>query len=649
MKVKVEDKEIEVKDNLLDVLKSELGDKFKKVVGFRVGGEVRDLMVGVGDGVSDVEVIFAGDNDRDALEMLRHSCAHILADAVCKIFGSNVQYTIGPALVDDFKYGFYYDFDLPESISVEDLPKIEKEMIKIAKANHKFERSEVSIEEARRIFSELGQEYKLELIDDIVRTENVDKVSIYRHGDFVDLCRGPHLPNTSFIKAVKLLAVAGAYWRGDANNKMLTRIYGVAFYDKENLNKHIEKIKEAERRDHRVLGKQLDIYSTSELIGQGLIFWHPNGAIIRHIIEEFWLDEHIKRGYKLIYTPHIANEKVYEISGHLEAYSEMMYSPMDIDGQNYRIKPMNCPGHIHIYKGKTRSYRDLPLRYCELGTVYRYEPTGTLHGMLRVRGFTQDDAHIFCTIDQLKAEIEDVIDLIDYMLRTFGYEYKIALATRPEKSIGTDEEWEWSTDALKRVLDERGVEYEVEEGGGVFYGPKIQMMLIDCLGREWQGPTVQVDLNLPRRFECMYVGQDNKEHLVVMVHRAVLGSMERFIGGLIEHYAGAFPVWLAPVQVVVLPVSEKFNIYGENVYNMLREKGFRVEIDKSDDKIGAKIRRATGMKVPYMLVVGQREEKSNQVSVRARKWGELGQMLVDDFIKRLQEDVKTRRLEILKD
>lgn len=655
IKIRFEDKIIDISPDsgrLIDILKERLGSgRLRKAVAFRVEDRLFDFSSNgavFASFASDnpIEIVFADDNDKDALLILRHSCAHVLADAVCKLYGQGVKYAIGPGLVDDFKYGFYYDFELPVSIGTEDLEKIENLMREIIDKRYEFRREELSIEEAIQLFSELGQSYKVELIEEIRKKGDSDKVSIYRHGDFVDLCRGPHLPHTGFIKTFKLLSVAGAYWRGDAKNKMLTRIYGVAFFDKENLARHIEKIEEAEKRDHRNLGRKLDIYSTSDLIGQGLIFWHPNGAIIRQVIERFWLDEHFKRGYKLIYTPHIANEKVYQISGHLEAYSEMMYSPMDIDGQNYRIKPMNCPGHIHIYKSRIRSYRELPIRYCELGTVYRYEPTGTLHGMLRVRGFTQDDAHIFCTIEQLKDEIEGVVDLIDYMLKTFGYDYKISLATRPEKSIGTDEEWEWSTDALRRVLDERGVEYDVEEGGGVFYGPKIQMMLIDCLGREWQGPTVQVDLNLPRRFECTYIGPDNKEHMVVMVHRAVLGSMERFIGGLIEHYGGAFPVWLAPIQVVVLPVSEKFNIYARNVYNRLIECGYRVDIDETDDKIGAKIRRAADMKIPYMLIVGNREEETGTVSLRARGIGEIGQMSLDDFVQRLESDVREKRLVI---
>jgi len=638
-------KEIEISGDrkLFEIFKEHLADQMKNILAARVDGKMVDRGAQV-NGATTIEPVFATDDNREALEVLRHSCAHLLAQAMRQLYGDSVQYTIGPALVDDFKYGFYYDFDLPEPLRAEDLPKIEKHMQKLAKERQFFERTEVSYDQARDEFKKLGQPYKLELIDELAQADPSGKVSLYRHGDFLDLCRGPHVPHTAFIKAIKLQSVAGAYWRGDAKNKMLTRVYGVAFYDSENLQKHLDKVAEAERRDHRVLGKQLDLYSVSDLLGPGLILWHPNGAVIRQTIERFWLDEHAKHDYHYVYTPHIAHEKTYQISGHLEAYSEMMYSPMDIDGQNFRVKPMNCPGHIQIYKTQTRSYRDLPLRYCELGTVYRYEPTGTLHGMLRVRGFTQDDAHIFCTVDQLESEIDQIVVFIDFMLKTFGYEYKVSLATRPQKSIGTDEEWEFSTTALRRVVEKRFAKYDIEEGGGVFYGPKIQMMLVDSLGREWQGPTVQVDLNLPQRFNCTYIGSDNAEHKAVMVHRALLGSMERFVGGLVEHYAGAFPTWLAPGQTIIMPVSEKFNEYGRIIYEKLRQAGFRVEIDLSDDKVGAKIRRATMAKIPYMLVVGQEEQESSKVAVRSRKEGQLGVLSPDEFIERVRKEIDTRSL-----
>jgi len=635
--------EPESRTKLSDVVRRQCPELADRAVAAKLDGEPVDLDREI-VGQHRLELVVADDEDRLGLEILRHSSSHVLAQAVCHLYGDRVQYTIGPALVDDFKYGFYYDFDLPEPISADDLGKIEGEMRGLAGQVQEFRRCEVPLEQAREEFRRLGQCYKLELIDELEKQEGANRVSLYRHGDFVDLCRGPHLPHTGFIKAFKLLAVAGAYWRGDANNKMLTRIYGVAFYDESNLSRHLEKVAEAERRDHRVLGRELDLYSISDNVGPGLILWHPKGATIRHTIERFWLDEHIRRGYQVLYTPHIAHEKTYEVSGHLEAYSEMMYSPMDIDGQNYRVKPMNCPGHIEVFRSQTRSYRDLPIRYCELGTVYRYEPGGTLHGMFRVRGFTQDDAHIFCTIDQLADEVEGAVDLVDFMMRTFGYEYSVELATRPQKSIGTDEEWEWSTEALREVLARRKLEYRIDEGGGVFYGPKIQMLLVDSLGRQWQGPTIQVDLNLPRRFNCTYVGPDNSEHLVVMIHRAVLGSMERFVGSLVEHYGGAFPLWLAPVQVVALPVSKKFNDYAESVCRRLREASVRVELDSSDDKIGAKIRRATMQKIPFMLILGGREQESGRISVRSRKAGDLGVQELDAFIDQLSDQIRSRAL-----
>jgi threonyl-tRNA synthetase len=640
-----QEKEIAVSDgqNIYDVFKAQLGDDVKKVIAAKADGKLVDLATPA-ETFTTIEPVYSNDTDVTALEMLRHSTSHLLAQAVRQLYGDKVQYTIGPALTTDFKYGFYYDFDLPEPIRLEDLPKIEKQMTKLAKERQFFQRSEKSYAEAKEVFKKLNQPYKLELIEEFEQADPAGKVSLYTHGDFIDLCRGPHVPHTQFLKNFKLMTVAGAYWRGDAKNKMLTRIYGVAFFDKETLDQHLAKVEEAEKRDHRTLGKQLDMYSVSDLVGPGLILWHPNGAVVRQTIERFWQDEHAKRGYQYVYTPHIANEKIYVTSGHLEAYSEMMYSPMDIDGLNYRVKPMNCPAHIEIYKSQMRSYRDLPMRYCELGTVYRYEPTGTLHGMFRVRGFTQDDSHIYCTIEQLTSEVMAVMDLVDYMMTTFGYKYKAFLATRPEKSIGSAEEWEWATNALRDALAKRQVPYEVDEGGGAFYAPKIDIKLLDSLGREWQGPTIQVDLNLPKRFNCTYVGADNKEHLVVMVHRTVLGSMERFVGGLIEHYAGAFPTWLAPVQAVVMPVSEKYNEYGQKVFSQLRSGLFRATLDTSDDKIGAKIRRATMDKVPYMLVVGQQEQESNTVAVRSRKDGQLGSMAVDEFYKRLQQEVSSRTL-----
>jgi threonyl-tRNA synthetase len=579
--------------------------------------------------------------DREALEVLRHSTAHAMAQAVGRLYGKDVQYAIGPPLMDDFQYGFYYDFDLPEALTAEDLPKIEAEMRKIAEEAIGIERFELGIEEAKTFVKARGQAYKVEMIEDLAAAGE-SRVSFYRQGDFVDLCRGPHLPDTGRLAHFKLLTTAGAYWRGDARRRMLTRIYGVAFFKKAELEAHVEKLKRARRQDHRLLGRQLELFSVHEEIGPGLIHWHPAGATVRRLVEGFWLDEHLRRGYQQVYTPHIASERIYQISGHLANYAELMYSPMDIDGQAYRIKPMNCPGHIKIFQTRPRSYRELPLRMCELGTVYRYEPSGTLHGMLRVRGFTQDDSHIFCTQQQLAGEVAGVLELVDYMMDSFGYTYSLYLATRPAKSLGTDAEWQWSTDALIEALARHGRPYEVDEGGGVFYAPKIDVKLRDSLGREWQGPTIQVDLNLPKRFACVYIGPDNTEHECVIVHRTVLGSMERFVGGLIEHYGGAFPLWLAPEQVRVLTVSERFNEYGESVASSLRAADLRVGVDLSADKIGAKIRAAAVMKVPYMLVCGGREAEAGNVAVRARSAGDLGPMALEAFLQKARDEIAER-------
>jgi threonyl-tRNA synthetase len=447
------------------------------------------------------------------------------------------------------------------------------------------------------------------------------------------------------IKTFKLLSVAGAYWRGDERNRMLQRLYGTAFLTQEGLEQYLALLELAEKRDHRRLGKQLDLYSFDQEIGAGLVLWHPKGARIREIIERFWIDEHYKRGYQLVYSPHIASERVYERSGHLENYAEYMYAPLEIDGQRYRLKPMNCPAHIKIYQTKKRSYRELPYRLCELGTVYRYERGGTLHGLLRVRGFTQDDSHIFCTPEQLADEVARVLDLAGYMMEAFGYKYQLSLATRPEKSLGTDEEWERSTEALHSALESRGLEYEMDEGGGVFYAPKIDLKLLDALGRGWQGPTIQVDLNLPKRLNVTYVGQDGQEHETVIVHRTVLGSMERFIGELVEHYGGAFPTWLAPVQVAILPISESQIEYANSVQSELRAAGLRAETDARDDKIGYKIREAQLQQVPYMLVLGRKEVESGTVAVRHRRRGDLGQMKLEEFIALICEEVETKRIE----
>jgi len=569
----------------------------------------------------------------EALELMRHSASHVMAQAVGELFGP-VKFGIGPAIED----GFYYDFDMEHRLSEEDFPKIEAKMAAIIAESAPFVRTEVPRDQAVERMKAAGQDYKVEMLQELPDAT----VSLYQSGNFTDLCRGPHVPDIGRIGPFKLLSVAGSYWRGDSNRKMLQRIYGTAFFDKKELEEHLHRLEEARKRDHRRLGRELDLFSTDDEIGQGLILWHPKLGMVRHLVESFWKEEHLKRGYQIVYTPHIASVRTYQRSGHLENYADLMYSPMDIDGTPYYVKPMNCPGHIKIYQSHPRSYRELPLRMCELGTVYRYEPSGTLTGMLRVRGFTQDDSHIFCTPEQLADEVGGVLDLADTMMKAFGYTYRLYLATRPEKSLGSDEEWERATNALRVAMERRGQPYEIDEGAGVFYAPKIDIKVADSLGREWQGPTIQVDLNLPKRFQAHYIGPDNTEHEVVMIHRTVLGSMERFIGGLVEHYGASFPMWLAPEQVRVLPMSDPFVPYAQEVSDRLSQAGFRVQVDSSASKIGHKIREATLAKVPYMLVLGQREKDSGTVSVRHRASGDLGTLDVGSFLERITEEVQLK-------
>ncbi|MCD6521781.1 threonine--tRNA ligase [Candidatus Calescamantes bacterium] len=564
----------------------------------------------------------------DELEILRHSASHILAQAVKRLF-PEARLGIGPPIKD----GFYYDFDVPRPFTPEDLEKIEEEMRKIVEEDFPFIKKVVPKEEAKRFFREKGEKYKLELLEEIPAQE----VSLYEDGEFVDLCRGPHVKSTGEVKYFKLLSVAGAYWRGDEKNPMLQRIYGTAFFSQEELEDYLRKLEEAKKRDHRVVGKELDLFSLQEEAGAGLIFWHPKGAVIRRVIEEFWYEEHRKRGYQIVYTPHIMRKELWVRSGHWEFYRENMFPPMELPEAEYILKPMNCPGHILIYKSKKRSYRDLPLRFAEMGTVYRYEKSGVLHGMLRVRGFTQDDAHIFCTPSQVKEEIEGVIDFIDYMMKIFKFPYRAFLSTRPEKYAGELEDWDRAENTLKEVLESKGIKYEIEEGEGVFYGPKIDIKMEDALGRLWQGPTVQFDFNLPRKFEVTYVGEDGKEHYVVMIHRVVLGAMERFVGTLIEFYGGDLPFWLAPLQVRVLPVSETYLPYAEKVYKTLFDEGIRVEIDRRDATLGYKIRDGELKKVPYLVVVGKKEEETGKVAVRERK---KGQRVME--LKELVEELKLK-------
>jgi threonyl-tRNA synthetase len=571
-----------------------------------------------------------------------------MADAVMQMF-PDAKFAIGPAIAD----GFYYDFDLPRSLAPEDLEKLEATMRGIIKAKYPFVRRELSADEARRLFEQ--QPYKLELIEGLAQgQENEDGeaagapaevITTYTHHNFTDLCRGPHVENTGDIPAdgIKLLKIAGAYWRGDEHRPMLQRIYGTAWHSKEELQGYLDRLAEIERRDHRRLGKQLDLFSFDADIGPGLVLWHPNGAMVRHQVETFWKEEHLRRGYQLVFTPHIASEDTYKVSGHLEAYADMMYAPMEIEGKPYRVKPMNCPGHIKIFQSQLRSYRDLPIRYAELGTVYRFERSGVLHGLLRVRGFTQDDSHLFCRPDQIKAEINGVLDLTEYMMSAFGYTYKMYLATRPEKYIGTDEEWEFATEQLRLALEERSQPYEVDPGGGVFYGPKIDTKVFDALGREWQGPTLQLDLNLPVRFDVKFIGEDGQEHKVMILHRTVLGSMERFVGGLIEHYAGAFPTWLAPLQVVFIPIADRHVAYCHQQAERMRQAGVRAKVDDSNERMRAKIRQAQLDKIPYMLVVGDREAETDAVSVRLRSGEDLGSKPMAEFLVQIAEEIRTRK------
>ena len=602
----------------------------RAAVAAAVNGEPADLSrpLQAGDSIS----IITGDSPQ-GLEVLRHSAAHVLADAVMRLY-PGTKLGIGPAIAD----GFYYDFQLPAPISDAELPRIEEEMRKLAGAAAPFTRRELSRGEAASQFA--GQPFKLELLAELPAEE---AASTYTNGEFTDLCRGPHIPDTGRLKAFRLLSVAGAYWRGDEKNPMLTRIYGTAFATQKQLDEHLEKLKEAERRDHRLLGKQLDLFHIDEEVGAGLPLWHPKGALVRKVIEDFWRDAHLANGYEMVMIPHIASVELWKTSGHWDFYRDNMYSPMDIEGQEYIVKPMNCPGHIRIYKNRTRSYRELPIRWAELGTVYRYERSGVLHGLLRVRGFTQDDAHLFCREDQLEDEIIGVIKFVLFMLRTFGFdEYEVYLSTRPEKSVGSDEHWERATEALKVALEKAGLGYEIDPGEGVFYGPKIDMKIRDALGRAWQCTTIQVDFNLPERFDVTYVGEDNQEHRPIMIHRALLGSLERFIGCLIEHYAGAFPLWLAPVQAVILPIADRHMDYAEQVAARLTQEGSRVELDYSKESVGKKIRNAELDKVPYMLVVGDKEEDAGTVSVRSYAEGDLGPRPVDELAADLVRQVEDK-------
>ena len=604
----------------------------KDALAVEVDGEVQDLITPLRKSGS-FRVLTA--KDQKALDVLRHSGAHILATAVRRL-RPDAKIGFGPAIED----GFYYDFEVDHPFTPEDLEQFEAEMRKVIAEKYPFVRAEVNQGDAREKFSD--DPLKLERLSEFSEDEII---STYTDGPFIDLCRGPHVPDTSYLKHFKLLHTAGAYWRGDEKRQMLQRIYATAWFSKDDLDAYLHRLEEAKRRDHRLLGAQLDLYSTDQRLGPGLILWHPRGAIIRNEIETYERDLILRHGYDLVYTPHIVSEKLFQISGHLQSFAENMFGAMEVEGAAYRPKPMNCPGHICIYQAHSRSYRDLPIRYAEFGTVYRYERSGVLHGMLRVRGFTQDDAHVFCTPDQVPAEIGRLLDLVDEMLKTFGYPYSIELSTRPDKALGSVESWTHAEEQLADVMRKRGQEFTIDQGGGAFYGPKLDFKLIDAIGRKWQGPTVQLDFNLPERFDLEYTGSDNSPHRPTMLHRVLVGSMERFVGGLVEHYAGAFPLWLAPEQVRVIPISDDAATAAQSIVDRLRSAGARIHLDNRSETLNYRIREAETLKIPYMAVVGKREAESDSLALRVRGAGKKQDVMqVADFVRIVKEQIETRAI-----
>lgn len=611
-------------------ISSRLADE---VLAVKFNESIKDLHRSIDE---DGTVKFLTFDDLEGKEVYWHSSSHLMAHAVQDIF-PEAKFGVGPAI----DAGFYYDIDINTQLSEDHLKLIEDKMIQLSKTDTRFEREELSQQEAIEYFKKKGDQYKVELLSEMDETK--EKISIYKEGSFTDLCRGPHLPNPGKIKYVKLLNISGSYWRGDEKNKQLQRIYGITFPKKKMLDDYLFMLEEAKKRDHRKLGKSLDLYSIHEEAGAGLIYWHPKGARIRLEVEDFWRKAHLENGYELLYSPHMGKSWLWETSGHLGFYKDSMYSGMKVDEQDYYIKPMNCPFHIMIYKTHLRSYRDLPLRWAELGTVYRYEKSGVLHGLLRVRGFTQDDAHIFCTDDQMESEIIEVIRFNKYVLGAFGFtEMNYYLSTKPEKAVGEDELWHKAEESLRKALLNEGLAYEVDEGGGAFYGPKIDIKIKDALGREWQLSTIQFDFNMPERFNMTYIGEDGKEHRPFMVHRALLGSIERFFGILIEHYAGEFPLWLAPTQVAIVPVSQNFIEYANSVALELKKVGIRYEVDERNEKIGYKIRDWEMRKVSYMLIVGEKEKEANAVSVRKHKEGDQGSLALSVFIDKIATEIRNK-------
>lgn len=623
-------KEVKQGATVEDVAKAISTSLSKKAVAGKINGKVVDLYTPVKEG-DQVEVLTL--DSPEGLEVYRHSTAHLMAQAIKRLY-DDVKLGIGPVIQD----GFYYDIDLPHSLTPEDLEKIEQEMKKIIEEDLPIRRHVVSREEAIRIYEEIGDHLKLELIRELPEDE---EITIYEQGEFFDLCRGPHLPSTGKIKAIKLLSVAGAYWRGNSENQMLQRIYGTAFPKQAQLDEYLRFLEEAKKRDHRKLGRELELFTFSEE-APGMPFFLPNGMILRNLLEQLWREEHEKAGYLEIKTPIMMNRRLWEQSGHWEHYHENMYFTK-IDSQDFAVKPMNCPGGMLVYKSKLRSYRDLPIRLGELGLVHRHEMSGALNGLLRVRTFTQDDAHIFVRPDQIKDEINRIIELIDKFYSLFGFSYTVELSTRPEKSMGSDELWEKATDALRSVLEERGMEYVVNEGDGAFYGPKIDFHVSDAIKRTWQCGTIQLDFQMPEKFDCTYIGEDNQKHTPVVIHRVIYGSIERFMAVLIEHYAGAFPTWLAPVQAKLLPIAAAHVDYARKIQAQMEEAGIRVQVDDRNEKIGYKIREAQMQKVPYMFVIGDKEIESNSLAVRKRGEGDIGAKPVAEVIAMLQEEIRERK------
>jgi threonyl-tRNA synthetase len=634
-------KEYKEGSRIIDVAKDISENLAKATYGAKLNGDdkIEDFRKPL---YEDVKLQLLTNRDPESLEVLRHTAAHIMAQAVQRLF-PGTKYAIGPTIKD----GFYYDFDKDEPFKEEDLEKIENEMKKIIDEDIEIVRTEMKVDEAIKYFKEKNDKYKVEIIEDLKRDENIDTVSIYTQKDFTDLCRGPHIAKTSYLKknAFKLMKVSGSYWRGDSNREHLQRIYGTAFLNKKELNAYLNKLKEAEKRDHRRLGKELDLFSFQEE-GQGFPFWHPNGAIIFDLIADYITKECYKRGYKQIRTPIILNESLWHTSGHWDHFKDNMYFT-EIDEQGYAVKPMNCPGSLLIYNSNLHSYRELPIKLAELGLVHRHELSGVLHGLFRARSFTQDDAHVFCTREQLPDEIKKLIDFTTNVYKTFGFDkYDIYIATRPDNSMGNDEVWEIATDALVKSMEEKNIPYKIKEGEGAFYGPKIEFNIQDCLERNWQCGTIQVDFSMPDRFDITYEGSDGNKHRPVMVHRAILGSLERFIGILIEHYEAKFPLWFAPTQIEIIPVSDNFIEYADKVYEKLTAEGIRVERNYKDETLKYKIRQTQLAKIPYMVIVGEKEQNSNTVNVRIRDKGELGELPLDNFVEKLKVEINNKSVEL---